>query len=147
MRTYTELELMNIEYLNKHKIRFVLINLTQNILDHAIFDAKRELQNWFKESGVHDYSTQGPGQKVMIKTFILTFKKQIDGESSLYRSGTRGDARMWFGSEIYDVVSPDDICAVFLRDKEIYVINISKIDIDYCCTTSLKNPIKTFILG
>lgn len=147
MRTITELEKMNLDYLNNHGIRFVLINLTQNILSHAIFDAKRELRDWLKESGIHDYSAQESGQKAIIKTYILTFKKQIEGESSLYRAGTRGDERMWFGSEIYDVVAPDDICAIFLHNKEIYVLDISKIDIDFCCTTSMKNPIKSFLVN
>ena len=144
MRNYNEIEMMNIDFLQKRGFRYILINLTQNILDHAIFDAKRDLRDWLKETGTHDYSTQEPGQKVMIKTIILSFKNQVEVESSLYRTGTRGDARMWFGSDIYDVVAPDDICGVFIRNKTIYVLNISKIDIDFCCSTTLNNPIKTF---
>ena len=63
----------------------------------------------------------------------------------MYRAGTRGDARMWFGSEIYDVAKPDDIFAVIPLEGAIYVLPITHIDIEFCCTTSIQNPIKSFI--
>ena len=147
MRALTELEEMNTEYLDKKGIQYVLICLTQNILHHGIFDAKVSLRNLLQSTGVHDYSTQLPGEKVSIDTRILTFKKDIEASSSMYRAGTRGDARMWFGSEIYDVAQPDDIFAVIPKDGVIYVLPITRIDLEYCCTTSIQNPIKLFIIN
>ena len=138
---------MNTEYLDKKGILYVLVCLTQNILHHGIFDAKVALRELLQNTGVHDYSTQQPGEKVSIKTRILTFKKDIEASSSMYRAGTRGDARMWFGSEIYKVTQPDDIFAVIPNSGLIYVLPISHIDIEYCCSTSLNNPIKSFVMS
>ncbi len=147
MRTLTELEEMNKEYLEKKGIQCVLVCLTQNILNHGIFDAKVALRDLLQNTGVHDYSVQQPGEKVSIDTRILTFKKDIEASSSMYRAGTRGDARMWFGSEIYDVAQPDDIFAVIPKDGVIYVLPITRIDLEYCCATSIPNPIKSFIIN
>ncbi len=147
MRALSELEIMNTEYLDKKGLQYVLICLTQNILHHGIFDAKVALRALLKEKGVHDYSSQQPGEKVSIATHILTFKKDIEACSSMYRAGTRGDARMWFGSEIYDVALSDDIVAVIPKNDAIYVLPISHVDIEYCCTTPIQNPIKLFIIN
>lgn len=147
MRALTELEEMNTEYLDKKGILYVLVCLTQNILHHGIFDAKVALRELLQKTGVHDYSTQQPGEKVSIDTRILTFKKDIEASSSMYRAGTRGDARMWFGSEIYKVAQPDDVFAVIPFSGHIFVLPISHIDIEYCCSTSLNNPIKSFVIS
>ena len=145
MRALSELEQMNTEYLNKKGIQYVLVCLTQNILHHGIFDAKVALRNLLREKSVHDYDAQKPGDKITIPSHILTFKKDITASSSMYKAGTRGDARMWFGSEIYKVSKPDDIFAVIPHNGTIYVLPITHIDLEYCCTTSLGNPIKQFI--
>jgi hypothetical protein len=144
MRALSELEQMNTEYLDKKGVQYVLVCLTQNILRHGIFDAKVALRNLLKEKSVHDYSTQHPGDRISIPTHILTFKKDIKTSSSMYKAGTRGDARMWFGSEIYKVAKPDDIFAVIPKDGVLYVLPITHLDIEYCCTTSINNPIKLF---
>ena len=144
MRALSELEKVNTEFLNKKGVQSVLICLTQNILRHGIFDAKVALRNLLKDKSVHDYSTQHPGDRISIPTHILTFKKDIKTSSSMYKAGTRGDARMWFGSEIYKVAKPDDIFAVIPKDGTIYVLPITHLDIEYCCATSINNPIKHF---
>lgn len=145
MRALSELEQMNTEYLNKKGIQYVLVCLTQNILHHGIFDAKVALRDLLREMSVHDYDTQNPGDKISIPTHIYTFKEDITASSSMYKAGTRGDARMWFGSEIYKVAQPDDIFAVIPQKGTIYVLPITHVDLEYCCTTSLSNPIKRFI--
>lgn len=137
---------MNIEYLNKKGVQYVLVCLTQNILHHGIFDAKVALRELLRSKSVHDYDTQNSGDKVSIPTHILSFKKDIETNSSMYKAGSRGDARMWFGSEIYKVAKAEDIFAVIPYNRAIYVLPISHIDLEYCCTTSLRNPIKHFIL-
>ena len=140
----SELEQVNTEYLDKKGVQYVLICLTQNILRHGIFDAKVALRNLLKEKSVHDYSTQHPGDRISIPTHILTFKKDIETSSSMYKAGTRGDARMWFGSEIYKVAKPDDIFAVIPKNGVLYVLPVTHLDIEYCCATSINNPIKLF---
>lgn len=145
MRALSELEQMNTEYLNKKGIQYVLVCLTQNILHHGIFDAKVALRELLRAKCVHDYDIQNPGDKISIPTHILSFKKDVETSSSMYKAGSRGDARMWFGSEIYKVAKPDDIFAVVPHNGVIYVIPVSHVDLEYCCTTSLGNPIKLFI--
>ena len=145
MRELSELEQMNTEYLNKKGIQYALVCLTQNILHHGIFDAKVALRNLLKEKSVHDYDAQRSGEKVSIPTHILTFKDDITTVSSMYRAGSRGDARMWFGSEIYNVASPDDVFAIVPAEGIIYVLPLTHLDIEYCCTTSRNNPVKQFI--
>lgn len=145
MRALSELEQMNTEYLTKKGIQYVLVCLTQNILHHGIFDAKVALRDLLREMSVHDYDTQNPGDKISIPTHIYTFKEDITASSSMYKAGTRGDARMWFGSEIYKVTKPDDIFAVVPQNGVIYVLPLSHVDLEFCCTTSLNNPIKRFI--
>lgn len=142
MRDLTELEEMNTEYLRKNGIQYDLICLTHNILRHGIFDAKSSLRKLLQKMSVHDYSLQKPGEKVSIKTHILTFKEDIETSSSMYRSETRGDARMWFGKEIYKIAKPDDIFAIIPKNGLIYVIPISRLDIKLCCSSSITNPIK-----
>ena len=146
MRALSELEQMNTEYLDTKGIRYVLVCLTQNILHHGIFDAKVDLRNLLRDKSVHDYDTQNPGDKVSVPTHILSFKVDIEASSSMYKAGSRGDARMWFGSEIYKIAKPDDIFAVVPQDGVIYVLPVSHVDLEFCCTTSLNNPIKRFIL-
>lgn len=146
MRALSELEQMNTEYLNKKGIQYVLVCLTQNILHHGIFDAKVNLRDLLRDKKVHDYSVQQPGEKASVETHILTFKKDIEASSSLYRAGTRGDARMWFGSEIYSVAKPEDMFAIIPRNGAIYVLPITHVDIEYCCSTSIQNPIKSLFI-
>ena len=65
-------------------------------------------------------------------------------ESSLmYRAGTRGDAKMWLGREIYDVAQLDDIFAVISLESAICVLPITHIDVGFCCTAAILNPIKS----
>lgn len=147
MRELTTLETQNEEFLEQKGIRFATILMTDNILSHSIFDANRQIVKFLKEMGVHDYDAQekGADAKVMIDTHILTFKEEVMSKSSLYKAGTRGDKRMWFGAEILPYVDDDQIVAIFVKDGELYVLNESKIDIELCYTTGMTNPIKGFL--
>lgn len=147
MRALSELEQMNTEYMNTRGIQYVLVCLTPNILHHGILDAKVALRNLLRDKSVHDYGAQRPGDKITIPSHILTFTKDIEANTSMYKAGTRGDARMWFGSEIYKVAKPDDIIAIIPKNGTTYVLPITHIDLEYCCTTSINNPIKQFFKG
>lgn len=147
MRQLTTLEIQNEAFLEQKGIRFATILMTDNILSHSIFDANRQIAKFLKEMGVHDYDAQekGADAKVMIDTHILNFKDEVMSKSSLYKAGTRGDKRMWFGAEILPYVDDDQVVAIFVKDGELYVLNESKIDIELCYTTSITNPIKFFL--
>ena len=146
MRPFSELEGMNVSFMENKGLKFALVNLTENILNKGIFDATKQIATFLKESEIHDFSSQKPGEKVQVPTHFLIFKENIDAISSLYRAGTRGDKRMWFGKETYEIVDDDDICAILANDNALYVVNISKVDIEFCFRSSIPNPIKSFIV-
>lgn len=146
MRQLTELEQDNVSFLMAKGIPFAIVHLTQNILNHSIFDATSDMRRMLRGSGVHDFSSQtkGSDNKVFIPTHILTFARDIETQTSLYRSTTRGDERMWPGGAILKLTKDNDIIAVLAFEKELYVINISQIDIEMSVRTFLDNPIKKF---
>ena len=145
MRGLTDLESLNVEFLNSHGVEYTTVCLTANILDHGIFDASKPIKTYLKDIGVHDFDSQKPGEKVLIPTHIISFKEDVLCKASLYRAGKRGDKRMWFGSDIYSFVDEDQICAIVAHDKELYVFNISSVDIELCYNSGVSNPIKTLL--
>lgn len=146
MRPFSELEGMNVAFMENKGLKFALVNLTENILNKGIFDATKQIVTFLKESEIHDFGSQKPGEKVQVPTHFLTFKENVDAVSSLYRAGTRGDKRMWFGKETYEIVDDDDICAILADKNELVVINISKVDIEFCFRSSIPSPIKSFVV-
>lgn len=147
MKELTELETMNVEFLSDKEIPFTTVLLTENILNHSIFDATRQMVVFLKAQSIHDYAQQEKGKdnRKFVPTHILTFKEEISSRSSLYKAGTRGDKRMWFGAEILPVVDDNNMVAVIAHDGELFVINVSKIDLEYCYSTGTDNPIKKII--
>lgn len=147
MREFTELERQNEEFLAKKGIPFTTIMLTDNILSHAIFDANRQIVKFLKEQGIHDYEQQenGKDSRAFVTTHILTFKEEIVSNTSMYKAGTRGDKRMWFGAEVLPFAEGGNIFVIMAHEGELYVINESKLDIELCCTTSFNNPIKRLV--
>lgn len=147
IKQFTELEVKNQNYLTERGIQFELVCMTANILKHSIFDAKISMRAFLKENKVHDFGNQTNGQesKCMVKTHVLTFKRDIPTETSLYRAGSRGDCRMWFGSAIFPITETDDLYIVTAIDKELYIINISRIDIETCCQTSFPSPVQKWM--
>ena len=146
-RKLSELELQNEDFLKEKGIHFAKVLLTENILSHAIFDATQEISRFLKEEGIHDFSQQANGKeaKIFIPTHLLTFKQTIEMKTSLYKASTRGDKRMWFGAEIFPYVEDDDIFVIMALNKELYIINMTHLDIELCFRTGINNPIKSFI--
>lgn len=145
MRTLTEIESLNESYLIKQDIRFVKVLMTENILSHHIFDATQSIVRFLKEEGIHDFESQGSGEKKYIKTRLLTFKRELIINTSVYKATKRGDKRMWFGAEIIPITSPNDIYLMLAKDSVLYILNMSRINIMSCCTTGIDNPIKQLI--
>ena len=141
---YNEFEENNLLFLQKLNIPYATVRLTDNILKHSIFDANSDIRNFLFNQDLHDFEKQGFGQeyKVFLKTHILTFKQSVETKTSLYRAGARGDYRMWFGSGILSLSSPNDLFVITSINKELYTINLSKIDLELCHTSSYINPIK-----
>lgn len=147
MRKLSELELQNEDFLKEKGVRFAIVHLTGNILSHSIFDATQEIIKFLREEGIHDFSQQANGKeaKLFIPTHLLTFKQTVEMKTSLYKASTRGDKRMWFGSEIFPYVEDDNIFVMMALNKELYIINMTHLDIELCYRTGINNPIKKFI--
>ena len=147
IKQFTELEIKNQNYLTEGGVQFEMVCMTANILKHSIFDAKMSMRAFLRENCVHDFYSQTNGQKSksMVKTHVLTFMRDIPTETSLYRAGTRGDCRMWFGCAIFPVTEVNDLYVVTAIDKELYIINITKIDIETCCQTSFPSPVQKWM--
>lgn len=145
MRTLTEIESQNESFLKERGIHFAKVLLTENILSHHIFDATQSVDKYLREAGVHDFNSQNNGEKTHITTHLLTFKGETIINTSVYKATKRGDKRMWFGAEILPTTSPDDIYLIIAKEGELYILNMSHIDIMFCYTTGIDNPIKRLV--
>ena len=142
MRPLTELETLNENYLRERGILYAKVLMTENILSHHIFDATQSIDRFLKDEGIHDFNQQNHGEKKYITTHLLTFKEEEIIHTSVYKAAKRGDKRMWFGAEILPTTSPNDIYMMISKACELYILNMSRIDIAFCCTTEFDNPIK-----
>ena len=149
MRPFTPFEKRNMEYLVNKNIKFTQVQITRTGLKKSIMDATAPMRAYFKENDIHDYALQKKGQdnKVIIHTHILTEFKDIDTRTSLYRPETKdGDPRIWV-YKLKETTDADDIHAIIaLNPEELYVINLTKVDIIKCCETSIANPVQDLIL-
>ena len=145
MRNLTEIESRNESFLKERNIHFAKVLMTENILSHHIFDATQSIDHFLKEEGIHDFDLQFGGEKTFISVHLLTFKREVITKTSVYKAAKRGDKRMWFGAEIIPVTSPNDIYLMIAKAGELFILNMSCIDIMSCCTTDIDNPIKRLL--
>ena len=148
MRPFTPFEKRNMEYLVNKNIKFTQVQITKTGLKKSIMDATVPMRTYFRENNVHDYALQDKGQdnKVIIHTHILTENKDIVTQTSLYRPETKdGDPRIWIYG-LKETTEADDIHAIIaINPKELYVINLTKVDIIKSCESSIVNPIQDLI--
>lgn len=150
MRPFTPFEKTNMEYLVNHNVKFTQVQITATGLKKSILDATTPMRTYFKENNVHDYElqAQGPEHKVTKKTYILTGGKVIESTTSLYRPITKeGDPRLWI-YRLKETTEADDIHAIIAQNPdELYVINLTKVDIPRFCETDIENPIRDLVKG
>lgn len=150
MRPFTPFEKTNMEYLVNHNVKFTQVQITATGLKKSILDATTPMRTYFKENNVHDYElqAQGPEHKVTKKTYILTGGKVTESTTSLYRPVTKeGDPRLWI-YRLKETTEADDIHAIIAQNPdELYVINLTKVDIPRFCETDIENPIRDLIKG
>jgi len=147
MRQLTKEEIKRVEILTENSIEIALIEPTQTGLKKSIMDATGSIRNFLFRSGLHDYTNQKQGQshKVQITSFFVelgTFKKSV---ASLYRPETKnGDPRIWFKG-LPEYAKANDILALFKFGNDLYVINITQIDINRLVNFPLNNRFKELI--
>lgn len=136
------------EYLVNHNVKFTQVQITATGLKKSILDATTPMRTYLKENNVHNYELQSKGQehKVTIPTHILTSFGSITTQTSFYRPETKdGDPRLWI-YRLKETTEADDIHVIIaMNPSDLYVINITKIDIVKCCETSLENPIRDLV--
>lgn len=150
MRPFTPFEKTNMEYLVNHNVKFTQVQVTATGLKKSILDATTPMRTYFKENNVHDYElqAQGPENKITKKTYILTGGKVIESTTSMYRPVTKdGDPRLWV-YRLKETTEADDIHAIIAQNPdELYVINLTKVDIPRFCETDIENPIRDLVKG
>src|SRR5574344_1823171 len=131
IRDFTTFEKSNMAFLVDKQIKFATMEITETGYKKSILDSTGPVRTYFYEAGIHDYSTQiqGPDNKKLVKTFILTDEEQIESKSSLYRPITKdGDPRMWI-YKLNKYIQAFDIFAIIAKEGTLYVINLTRIDI------------------
>lgn len=158
MRPLTTQEDLNCQFLSQKNIDYVLLQVTATGIEKEIFDATKEIRNYLVSNGIHDYSTQqyegsgGVSHKVLCPSYFIVadngnqlIKKPTS--SVFYRSQTKGGAftRMYV-YRIKVFTSPFEKYALIAsKDRELYYINISKIDIANFAQSSVYNPIRELV--
>ncbi|MFY0690763.1 MAG: MvaI/BcnI restriction endonuclease family protein [Paracoccaceae bacterium] len=112
-----------------------LIQPTRTALGKAIMDATAPVRNYLKETGLHDFETQGRGARtngVKLGALLISGTDLVETKASLYRPEAKpnkeGDPRIWFyGLPAY--AKPDDMLALTEHEGQIAVINLTRVDV------------------
>lgn len=149
IRDFNSLEKRNVKLLVDRQVEYATLQITETGFKKSIMDATAPVRAYLSEHCIHDYESQkqGPDNKVLVKTCILSAFEKVDTYSSLYRPVTKkGDPRIW----IYHIkdkgyVCPDDILALIAYQKKLYVVNLTKTDLEEVCHSSLASPVRDLI--
>lgn len=144
MRPFNDFEICNFTLISNLGIRYTTFQTYWTSLDKGYFDAIAPMRTFFKEEGIHDYSTQGQGEiyKEYRNAYLLTDNLIIPAKASLYRPKTKkGDPRIWF-SKLHRFTNPDDIFVLFHIDEELYIINVTQTNVVDCFNSISNNPVK-----
>lgn len=145
MRKLTQDELDKIEFLTSKSIEIALLEPTANGLHKSTVDATLGVRDFLKRKGVHDYETQaqGPENKIILNTKIINASSLLSTKTSMYRPKTKkGDPRIWV-SEIKSICNPNNIIALAFHDEELWVFNLSSLDIKSLALTD--SPFAHFV--
>lgn len=147
MRRLSEVEIDRIKLLAKNSVEIALIEPTLTGLEKSIMDATGTVRAYLKQRKIHDYDLQkqGPANKVQIESFLINEDKAHPSTASLYRPVTKkGDPRIWFkGLANYSVAN--DILAIVEFQANLYVINLTRLDIEKLVSSLETNPLQEIV--
>lgn len=126
-RLLTKTESDNLACINRAGKESSLLFITETILNKSIADATEPLRILLRKAGVHDYGSQkqGPKNKRLIDASIHDGGEIINTKASVYRPNTKsGDPRIWFYN-FRRYSRPNDVCAVFIHNGAINVVNLT----------------------
>jgi len=127
-RPLTPAESSNLARLNSTGRKSVLLFITETGLHKSILDATEPMREMLLQAKIHDFSKQpqGPEHKAVQRACFVYSDSSDETQVSLYRPMTKkGDPRFWF-SGLPEYAKPDDVVAVFVKDKVIHLLNLSR---------------------
>jgi len=147
MRQLTAIEIDKIKLLTEKSVELCLIEPTETGLKKSIMDATGSVRTYLQTKSIHDFALQKQGQdaKVFVKSTLISSFGIISSSASLYRPITKnGDPRIWFkGLGSYAVAN--DILGIIAFDNELFVINITQLDLAKLLDVASSNPLKELV--
>lgn len=148
MRPFTELEERNMTFLVNMNVQFTQLQITCTGNTKLCPDATLPMRVFFNEQGIYDYEIYdkeqwGEASKVYRETHILTATEDFRTQTSFYRAHNRGDRRYNI-TGLKKYTGNDDIHVIFNIGQAIFVIDITRIDIE-AVYNSGTNPIREYI--
>ena len=102
--------------------------LTETGYTKGIIDATVPVRNFLRKNNLHDYETQGQGQKehgAELQTKMILHDATIELTTSLYRPQTKkGDPRIWFRG-IKKYCDANSFIALATDKKQLYILNLT----------------------
>jgi MvaI/BcnI restriction endonuclease family len=147
MRQFNSLEENNIKVLTAQNIDLAFLMPTATGLEKSIMDATTPFRLFLYQRSIHDYGTQGQGteHKQFIRSSIATENGFISSQASLYRPITKkGDPRIWF-TGLKKYADPNDILGIFEFGMELYVFNLTKLNIEQILSGIINNQVADLI--
>ena len=128
MGDFTEVERSNLASLDDLDLEYVLLSPTKTGLQKSIIDATWEHRDFLHRYGIHNYGKQqsGPEYKVAVPVSLIDAAGELfETKASLYRTASRGDARLWV-SGLSEHCNGGDVIATVVSDGRIVMINVSR---------------------
>ena len=147
MRSFNKFEENNLKFLTQKNIEYTLVQITETGYKKSILDATDPMRQYFKTVGMHDYSLQSQGQenKVFQTTTILDETSMYPTTTSLYRPETKkGDPRIWTNN-LKKYCVPNDIMLMLYHKEKLYVVNLTRVDIEKAYNSVIITPLKELI--
>jgi len=147
MRQLTIIEIERIKLLTEKSVELCLIEPTETGLNKSIMDATGSVRTYLKSKSIHDFALQKQGQedKIFVNSTLISSFGIIPSTASLYRPNTKkGDHRIWFKG-LGSYATANDILGIIAYDNELFVINITQLDLAKLLNESSLNPLKELV--
>lgn len=147
MRSLSTVEIDRIKLLTENSIDLTLIEPTETGLRKSIMDATGSVRSYLKSKSVHDFEfqKQGPENKIQIPSQLVSDDGLTSSVASLYRPVTKkGDPRIWFKG-LGSYANANDILGIVEFEKQLYVVNITKLDLRGLLASKGINPLKELV--
>ena len=147
MRQLKKNELEKIKLLTENSVELTLIEPTKTGLGKSIMDATGSVRTYLKSKSIHNFEAQkqGPDKKVLVDSYLVEGAKIIPSVASLYRPVTKKcDPRIWFKG-LGNYSEPNDILGITEFDGELYVLNITRLDIEVLLNQKILNPLQELV--